>query len=103
MTIYVNVTRWRHGLELDIPGIGITQTEGTRSLITAREMVTDYLQCLGIYTANLRIAWTLNYWTRVTDAHQLDRETNTVYHRLFGWPGRKQQTSNIASITRENN
>ncbi|WP_097210840.1 MULTISPECIES: hypothetical protein [unclassified Rhodococcus (in: high G+C Gram-positive bacteria)] len=35
------------GLFLEIEGHGATQTYGTRSLDTAREMVLEYLECTG--------------------------------------------------------
>lgn len=53
----VVATRVQHLWELDVPGVGVTQST---SAWTAEEIVRDYLDCMGVVdadTAPITIVW----------------------------------------------
>ena len=84
-TYNVTAKRWKHGWELHIDGVGVTQS---RTLDTAEQMVRDYIETLTDKDV------TSDTVVIVPELGALDREVRTVREQLAAADRQQQEARN---------
>jgi DNA-directed RNA polymerase specialized sigma subunit len=84
-TYNVTAKRWKHGWELHINGVGVTQS---RTLDTAEQMVRDYIETLTDKDASKDAV------VIVPELGELDRKVTTVREQLAAADRQQQEARN---------
>jgi hypothetical protein len=84
-TYNVTAKRWKHGWELHIDGVGVTQS---RTLDTAEQMVRDYIETLTDKDVSSDTV------VIVPELGKLDREVRTVREQLAAADRQQQEARN---------